>query len=70
MAIVSTFQENQNDVTTQMNLPLQDNFVKLLKTYNKKIANAFPHTPHGKDFRILGKFKDFIAFDRGKSEPK
>ena len=70
VAIASTLQELQNDVATQMNLPPQETIVKSLNRYKKNFANTLPHAPHGKDFRIPEKFKDFVAFGKGKDEPE
>ena len=69
MAIASTFQEIQNDVATQMNLPPQETIVKSLNRYKRKFANALPHIPHRKDFQFPEEFIDFVAFDKGKDGP-
>ena len=70
VAISSSLQEIQNDVATQMNLPPQETIVKSLNGYKRKIANAHPNIPHGKDFQIPEEFKEFVAFDKGKDEPE
>ena len=70
VAITSTLQEIQNDVATQMNLSPQETIVKSLNRNKRKLANALPHIPHGKDFQITEEFKDFVAFDKGKDEPE
>ena len=66
VAVASFILEIQNDVATQLKLPPQKTIVKSLSRYKKKFANAFPHISHGKDFQIPKKFKDFVAFDKGK----
>ena len=68
VAIASTLQEIQRDVATQINMPLLETIVKLVKRYKRKLANALPHIPHGVDFETLEKFKDFVALDKGKDE--
>ena len=40
VAIASTLQEIQNDVATQLNLPLQETIVKSLNRYTRKLANV------------------------------
>ena len=70
VAIASTLREIQIDVATQMNLPPQETIVKSPNRYIRIFANALPHIPHGKDFQIPEEFVDFVAFDKGKMNPK
>ena len=70
VAIVSTLQEIQNDMATQMNLPPQQTIVKSLNRYRRKFANALWYIPHRKNFQIPEVFKEFLAFDKGKDEPE
>ena len=70
VAIASTLQENQKDVATQINLPPEQTIVKSVNRYKTKFENALPHIPHGKDFQFPEEFKDSVAFNKKKMNPK
>ena len=57
-------------MATQLILPPQETIVKSLNRHKRKFANALPHIPNGKVFRIPEEFEDLFAFDKGKETRK